>query len=304
MSGLKGITVNTAPEAEAHILAEDDAAIYQSIVGVDGVFNVGQKLKATIESNNLVTIADGVLFVGGHFARVQFGDKIECQIANGQTGQNRNDLIVAKFETSNGIDIMSISVIEGVSGAVATDPEVSKEELYSGGKLREVPLYRVKIEGLSIVEVEPLFEIIPCLNDLCTQRSHVGMIIQSTTLDTMEKVIEVYGGISWELIEEKVLMGASDKYKVGTTGGKTKYTLSAAIGAVGSDTATLGYVSGGPSEYQRAHTPPLVVYGDRAGTNVNVGWNHSTPVTEAGVNDRNVTIEPPYFATYMWHRVA
>ena len=89
MSGLKGITVNTAPEAEAHILAEDDAAIYQSIVGVDGVFNVGQKLKATIESNNLVTIADGVLCVGGHFARIQFGDKIECQIANGQTGKNR-----------------------------------------------------------------------------------------------------------------------------------------------------------------------------------------------------------------------
>ena len=31
MSGLKPITVNTAPEADPHIYAEDDAAIYQSI---------------------------------------------------------------------------------------------------------------------------------------------------------------------------------------------------------------------------------------------------------------------------------
>lgn len=166
MSGLKGITINTAPEAEAHILAEDDAAIYQSIVGADGVFNIGQKLEATIESNNLITIADGVLCVGGHFARVRFGDKIECQIANGQTGQNRNDLIVAKFQTTDGIDIMSIEVIEGVAGATATDPEISQEELYSGGTLREFPLYRVKIEGLSIVKVEPLFNIIPCINNI------------------------------------------------------------------------------------------------------------------------------------------
>ena len=35
--GLKGITVNTAAEAEAHIYAEDDAAIYQSILGMDAV---------------------------------------------------------------------------------------------------------------------------------------------------------------------------------------------------------------------------------------------------------------------------
>ena len=41
--GLKGLTVNTAPEAEPHIYAEDDAAIYQAICGSDGVFDIGQK---------------------------------------------------------------------------------------------------------------------------------------------------------------------------------------------------------------------------------------------------------------------
>lgn len=33
MGKLKGITINTDPAAEAHICAEDDAAIYQRIRG-------------------------------------------------------------------------------------------------------------------------------------------------------------------------------------------------------------------------------------------------------------------------------
>lgn len=52
MAGLKGITVNTAPEAEPHIYAEDDAAIFQSIFGEDGVSSIGQACKATVLSNN------------------------------------------------------------------------------------------------------------------------------------------------------------------------------------------------------------------------------------------------------------
>ena len=34
MAGLKGITINTAPEAEPHIYAEDDAAIYLSLIHI------------------------------------------------------------------------------------------------------------------------------------------------------------------------------------------------------------------------------------------------------------------------------
>ena len=73
MSGLKPITVNTPTEDEAHIYAEDDAAIYQSLFGEDGVSSVGQACKATVLSNNKVRVADGVICVGGHFARILTG---------------------------------------------------------------------------------------------------------------------------------------------------------------------------------------------------------------------------------------
>lgn len=45
MAGMKGITVNTAPEAEPHIYAEDDAAVYQAIFGDDGVSTIGRLVK-------------------------------------------------------------------------------------------------------------------------------------------------------------------------------------------------------------------------------------------------------------------
>ena len=69
MGELKGITINTDPAAEAHIYAEDDAAIYQSIVGSDGVMMIGQQCESQVISNNKVRVKDGVIVVGGHFAR-------------------------------------------------------------------------------------------------------------------------------------------------------------------------------------------------------------------------------------------
>ena len=58
--------------------------------------------------------------------------------------------------------------------------------------------------------------------------SHVGMIVQSTTLDTEEKVINVYGGTAWTQIEGKMLLGASESHAVNTTGGAETHKLSTA----------------------------------------------------------------------------
>ena len=130
MGKLKGITINTDPAAEAHICAEDDAAIYQSIVGSDGVMMIGQQCESQVISNNKVRVKDRVIVVGGHFARIQYGDYIDCEIAN---------------------------------------------DLYQSGKIREMPLYRVKIEGLSITKVEKMFESIPTIPMLNTYLSELQL---------------------------------------------------------------------------------------------------------------------------------
>lgn len=176
MAGLKALNINTPPEAEPHIYAEDDAAIYKAIFGGDGVSTIGQACKATVLSNNKVRIADGVLCVDGHMARIPYGEYEDCEIMNGQSGKNRNDIIVAKFETTGtgGIDTMTCEAIQGIAGEMAVDPELTQDDIYAGGKVREYPLYRVKIEGLSITAVEQMFEIIPSNKDLSNQLAEIS----------------------------------------------------------------------------------------------------------------------------------
>lgn len=157
--GLYPLTVNTPPEDPAHIYAEDDAAIYEAIVGGDGVYDIGNKLKAIVIDNNTVRISNGVLSVGGHLARIKFGDYQDMVIDNGESGKNRNDLIVANFSTTGprGVDTYTLKVIKGeaVSGEAA-DPVVADGNLYEGATERDLPLYRVRLEGISIVAVDTL----------------------------------------------------------------------------------------------------------------------------------------------------
>lgn len=164
--GFKGITVNTAASADAHIFAEDDAAIYQAIFGGDGVMNIGNKFAARVLSNNKVRVSDGVLCVGGHIGRMQYADYTDLTIENGVSGKNRNDIIYAKFVTSGDVDSYVLDVRKGTAGSTAADPAMTQGNLYQGATLREYPLWRVKIEGLSIVKIEQLFSVIPTIPEL------------------------------------------------------------------------------------------------------------------------------------------
>lgn len=166
--GFKPLTYNTPPEEEAHIFAEDDAAIFQSIFGEDGVFATGDRMKATVINNNQVRVGNGILCVGGHIGRTVYGDYSDMTIENGEISKNRNDIITAVFSTTGekGIDKFKIEVKKGTPGVVAEDPELTKENLYEGGKLRELPLWRVKLEGINITGVEQMFKIIPKIPDL------------------------------------------------------------------------------------------------------------------------------------------
>lgn len=214
MSGFKGITVNTAPEMEPHIYAEDDAAIYQTIFGKDGVSTIGQQCAVTVISNNKVRVADGVICVGGHFGRIPYGEYVDCEIQNGKTGVNRNDIIVAKFETTGagGIDNFTCEVIQGTAGSTATDPEISENDLYSGGTVREFPLYRVKLEGISIVSVDKLFNIVPTNAELLEKIDQLN-----SDLNNLDSNLTDLDSISLKKLRIAIASGTWPTIKIGST---------------------------------------------------------------------------------------
>lgn len=182
--GFKALTVNTAAEAAGHIYAEDDAAIFQSMFGGDGVLNIGNCLKSTVISNNKVRISDGVLSVGGHIGRLSHADYQDMTIENGATGYNRNDIIYARFLTSGNVDSFILAVKKGTATTgTASDPALVQGNLYEGAVERDYPLYRVKLSGLSIASVDQLFTVIPTIPDLKAQMAKdKAEINQSLTL--------------------------------------------------------------------------------------------------------------------------
>ncbi len=178
--GLKGITIETPPQAEAHINAADDRAIWEAVIGMDGVVNVGQKLKATLISNNLLRVYDGALVVGGAVGRIPFGEYEDITINNGTQNQLRNDLVVAQLEANGAIENMKLHYIQGVPGDVAKDPDYTAGNVYEGETLRQYPLYRVKLNGLNVETVEPLFEVLPNLGKV---KDEVGELNRKLFLD-------------------------------------------------------------------------------------------------------------------------
>lgn len=251
MSGLKGITINTDPAAEAHVYAEDDAAIYQSIFGSDGVLTIGQQCESQVISNNKVRVKDGVIVVGGHIARIPYGDYCDCEIANGQSGKNRNDIIIAKFVSTGtgGIDTMACEVKQGAATTdTATDPVLTQEDLYESGKIREMPLYRVKIEGLSIVGVEPMFDIVPTIPTLNAYLSDLSSKITiNASAESSKKTITTS---AWGAVIHNIILREAGTYLVGadyagtnvcfvSSGGGNKYLMPGGTALITVDARTV-----------------------------------------------------------------
>ncbi len=214
---LKAITVNTPATDRAHIFAEDDAAIYQSIIGNDGVFNIGEKFKTTVISNNKVRVGNGVLNVQGHVARTVYGDYTDMTIENGVSGKKRNDLIVAKFTVGSDSDIFTLEVKKGVAGTTATDPIVTKGDLYNGSKVRELPLWRVKIENLSIVKVEQMFTVVATNKELLDEINGLSSSVGYDCIKSINGTVKKYKDGRFEASGNFKISTALDFVQIGTT---------------------------------------------------------------------------------------
>ena len=110
-------------------------------------------------------------------------------------------------------------------------------------------------------------------------RSHVGMIVQSTTLDTEEKVIAIYGGTSWSKIEGRFLLGASSDYAVNSIGGEAAHTLTTAEMPSHTHTNTHRHdVSEKTVNYSGDHAHHMFNNGDASGAGNYIGKAYTNQV--------------------------
>ena len=142
------------------IQSEDDGArIYGTISSGDRVLEVGEKFAYQIISNNCVRIKSSELLMQGRHARQAPNTYTDLTISNGTQSMQRNDLIVARYtkDSNTGLENVELAVVGGAPGSTGVDPEITTGDIFEGCTLHEMPLYRVKIDGLNIDSVTVLF---------------------------------------------------------------------------------------------------------------------------------------------------
>lgn len=176
-----------------HITETQIGLANQATFGPDDyVLGGGRESEAQVLTNNSIRIFDAVYCIQGRRDVIPASGYTDVTIANGTQGMNRNDIIVRRYrkDESSEIESTEYAVIKGTPNAgEALDPEVTIGDIRTGATLHEMKLYRVKIEGLNITAVEPLFNI---LKNMAVLQQEIA----KTNKDLSNKVAELNKNIT------------------------------------------------------------------------------------------------------------
>ena len=160
----------TGYRGEVHITPNDDQGRNQGTFGTEGyVLNVGNKFAATLQSSNALRIADGEgVFQGVHF-RVEPGTYDTVTIENGTQSMQRIDLVVMRYtkNASTSVESCALVVIKGTPiGGTPAVPAYNSGNILSGALIADMPLYQVRLNGITVQSVTPVFDVLSSMREL------------------------------------------------------------------------------------------------------------------------------------------
>ena len=181
----------TGYAGQAHVTAADQASLYASLFGADSfILNRGNKLAASIVTNNSISVADGDAIMQGRHIRLNEGETVNLTIDNGETGMYRNDLIVLRYtkNVSTGIEEANLVVIKGTAvDSNPTDPEYTTGSIITDHALQaDMPLYRVPLNGLNVQPLVQLCSVFGTIKEQVSKAEKSAASAQSTA-DKAEK---------------------------------------------------------------------------------------------------------------------
>lgn len=138
-----------------HVNAEDDAQLHRGAFGAGKyVLSDGSKLSYELLANNMIRIRDGGIMYNGIHALVENYEDV--QIANGQQGITRTDVLVARYTKDELTDVASVGLvmITGAANASAVPLET------------DFPLYKIVLNGVNIASVTPLFDVLMPMEEM------------------------------------------------------------------------------------------------------------------------------------------
>lgn len=200
------------------VSAESDGALLAGIFGsAKYVLENGSQLKAEVQSNNIVKISDGDAVMYGRHVRIPANDSALVTINNGHSGTNRIDLIVFRYtKDSTGKETVDLAVIQGEdSTGTATAPATIDGDILTGAMQADFPLYRVELNGLNIVSVTAMFDVIGNISQITKTNKELanklGNLGQSAAIGQYGSAWNV--GTSYQNVGSKLPAVSNDLYE-------------------------------------------------------------------------------------------
>lgn len=152
----------TGYAGKSHITSAGDGVVNAAVLGTGRyVLDVAERFAYELISNNQIRIKSGYAIDQGRKIELAVNDYEELIIDNGLQGVKRCDLVAITYEKNleTGIETATINIIKGTSGDDYNDPEYTSGDIIAGDIKDDFLLYRLKLNGISVEAVEPLFKV-------------------------------------------------------------------------------------------------------------------------------------------------
>lgn len=172
----------TGHAGEPHVTAAQDAALHAGVIGDDYVLSTKDRFAINVVSANKVTIAGGDLVMQGYHAS---NDKpADLIITNGSQGQKRNDIICCRYtKVGDSIESANLVVVKGTpTTGTPVDPTLNTTPISQGATTYDMALYRVPLDGITIGEPEPMFNILQPMSSVWDSLSPLHLYTGSSVL--------------------------------------------------------------------------------------------------------------------------
>ena len=182
---------------DPHVESKHDALMHAAMLGRSGYILKTRNwtMKPTAKDANNITIPAWDLVVEGR--QIYIAAPTDVNIQSGSQGQNRHDLIVARYalNSGTGVETVTLEAIKGVpSSGTPADPGIETGSIIGGAIVSDLPLCRVNLDGITITSIDTLVNVMQPLEDVwdsLTQRSTTWRVPYSNNSISLTRVGDI-----------------------------------------------------------------------------------------------------------------
>lgn len=239
---------------KAHVTSQQFRQFIGGVVGQGScILDSGENLEPELSSNNLLKIRSGMMAHHGNISSVKLGTYDEVTLTNGSQGMKRVDLVVNRYTRNAKTEVETNEWIV-IVGTPDTDnpsiPEYTVGNLQKGDLVDDCPVFAIHYDGINVVKVEKLLEII---------QTNKGLSNKLSEITSIDATVKTYTDNGWTLSYRQIAA--------------KMYYVEAYANVRGSSGTTPGnlVMAGIPIELKKEATLPVIV---RVGS-VPVGYGYA-----------------------------